>query len=170
MKLTCLVCVFKKKFLWQRNAQTDQSYFGSCLMDIRLCQIFCQTFAMDGRCGPHHLSITQTKPRLFYFIQHFSYRISSQWRYFEIAPPRGEQSHWRSKHQIVERHTYHPKQKQSKHKQKTAISLGELVQRPILNVKISLQKYRVRAMVGRFFLTLQAFAVLWMSQCICFLS
>ena len=65
---------------------------------------------MDGRCGPHHLSITQTKRRSFYFIWHFSHRISSQWRYFGREPPRGEQNHWRSKHQIVERHTYHPKQ------------------------------------------------------------
>ena len=117
MELSCLVCVHKKKILWQTNTQTDQSYFGSCLIDIRLYYIFFYGWTM--------WTSSQTKPRLFYFIWHFSHRISSQWRYFGREPPRGEQNHWRSKHQIVERHTYHPKQ--NKHKQKTAINRGELV-------------------------------------------
>ena len=40
MELSWLVCVHKKNILWQTNTQTDQSYFGSCLIDIRLYYIF----------------------------------------------------------------------------------------------------------------------------------
>ena len=40
MELSCLVCVHKEKILWQTNTQTDQSFFGSCLIDIRLYYIF----------------------------------------------------------------------------------------------------------------------------------
>lgn len=82
-------------------------------MKVLMCwRIIIQSWASKyGRCGPHHLSITQTKPGLFYFSMAFFLPyiqpIAMLWN---SATQRG-QNHWRSKNQIVERLTYHPKQK-----------------------------------------------------------
>ena len=160
----CCLFWLSEQARWSYLASFVSIRKNSCGKEIRrLTSDSIIFFAVDERCGPHHLSITQTKPRLSYFTWHFSHRISSQWRYFGIAPPRAGQNHWRSKHQIVERHTYHPKQKRQAENRHQSWRIRLVSDPKHFFTEISRQS---RLMVRRFFLTLQVFGVLW----ICFLS
>ena len=119
-------------------------------MHIRLYFVFCYGWTMWTSSLVNNTSKTWVVLFHMTFFLPYIQPIAMLW---SSAIQRG-QNHWRSKNQIVERHTYHPKQKQNKHRQKTAINLGELVYGPILvNVIIFFNEISHQTLLIMIFIT-----------------